>query len=172
MKKIWLILTVGLLLTGCSKQKAMETVTDVYMSPEQANKQQIMLQLPQELSSPVLQNEEAGALYLCDEYSVTVQTVPAGDLAETVHNVTGVEKENLQMLHTREGDTLRYQWVWAVNGENGIQVGRGCILDDGSYHYVLTALADEDSAWKMNKTWQEMFASFHLAEGEYISTGS
>ena len=94
-------------------------------------------------------------------------------MARTIRNTTGMDKENLQIVKTQQGDAKRYQWVWSTTGENGIQVGRGCILDDGTYHYVLTALTDEGKTEKVQSQWKEIFASFTLAtEREEISTGS
>ena len=174
MKKFWIVIIsfAVLLLTGCSKQLSLETVSDVQATPAAAVMQQVMVQLPPELSVPALQDEKKGELYLCDEYSVMVQTVEAGDLAETIRNVTGMERETLQIMQTKQGGAERYQWVWSTNGENGIQVGRGCILDDGAYHYVLTAMTEEENAKKVQTVWREMFASFRLVSGEPISSGS
>ena len=104
---------------------------------------------------------------------MNLQTVEAGDLHNTIRNLTGMEKDNLQIIETKQGDTKRYQWVWSATGEKGAQVGRGCILDDGAYHYVLTALCEEGKTEKVQTQWKEMFASFCLAtEREQISTGS
>ena len=173
MKKLWVIPILALLLAGCGGEKALETVSDGEDTPVIATEQRVLLQLPQELSSPVLQSEKTGTLYICDDYSVTVQTVAAGDLNATIRNATGMNKEDLQIMQTEELGVKRYRWVWAAGGENGVQVGRGCILDDGNYHYVLTALADEDKASAVQGSWQEMFKSFGLAqEREPISTGS
>ena len=172
MKKLWVILLSAILLAGCSKEQTLETVSDVHVTPTAAVMQQILVQLPPELSAPALQDEETGALYLCDDYCVTVQTVTAGDLERTIRNATGMEKEELQIMQTQQGNMQRYQWVWAANGENGIQVGRGCVLDDGSYHYVLTALAEESNMKKIQPVWAEMFASFRVVSGEKISSGS
>jgi len=173
MKKLWVLPLIVFLLAGCGKKKALETMTDVLDTPVIAAAQRIQLQLPPELSTPALQSETSGSLYLCDDYSVIVQTVSAGDLDETIRNATGMGKDDLQILQTRQGDTKRYQWMWTANGEEGIQVGRGCVLDDGTYHYVLTALADEDVAGKVQPQWKEIFTSFSLAaEREEISTGS
>ena len=80
MKKVLMILLLAAILTGCSKEKMMETVSDVQDTPVIAPMQQIMVQLPPEMASPVLESEDMGALYECDDYSVTVQTVEAGDL--------------------------------------------------------------------------------------------
>lgn len=172
MKKLWVIPLLALLLMGCSKKQTLETISDVQAAPVVAIAQRIQMYLPPELSAPVLQGE-AGSLYLCDDYSITVQTVEAGDLQRTIRNATGMDKENLQIIQTRQGDTKRYQWVWSATGENGVQVGRGCILDDGAYHYVLTALVDENNTEKVQAQWKEIFNSFTLAtEREEVSSGS
>lgn len=173
MKKLWVIPILALLLAGCGSEKSLETVGDVVEAPVVATQQRVLLQLPQELSSPVLQSEKTGTLYLCDDYSLTQQTVAAGDLNQTIRNATGMNREDLQIMQTEENGIKRYRWVWATGGENGVQVGRGCILDDGHYHYVLTALADEAAVSRVQPAWQEIFGSFRLAdEREQISTGS
>ncbi len=172
MKKLLVVLLLGMLLTGCGKEPTLETVGDVQATPVAATARRIQVQLPSELSAPALQNEES-TLYLCDDYSVTVQTVAAGDLQKTIRNATGLDKENLQIMQTRQGDAKRYQFMWTANAETGIQVGRTCILDDGAYHYVLTAMADETVAGQVQQVWKEIFTSFCLAtEREEISTGS
>ena len=173
MKKLWVIPLLALLFVGCGKKQSFETIADVPDTPVISAVQRIQIHLPPELSAPTLQGEETGTLYLCDDYSVTVQTMAAGDLQRTIREVTGMEKDSLQIVETRQGDTKRYQWVWATNGENGAQVGRGCLLDDGVYHYVLTAMADEKKAEQVQPKWKEIFTSFTLAtEREEVSTGS
>ncbi len=173
MKKLWVIPLVALLLAGCGKKQTLETITDVEDTPVVSAVQRIQVQLPPELSAPALQGEETGSLYLCDDYSVVLQTMDSGDLQRTIRNATGMDKENLQIIQTRQNGIKRYQWVWSTTGENGTQVGRGCILDDGAYHYVLTALTDEDNAEKVQSQWKEIFTSFTLAaEREEVSTGS
>ena len=173
MRKFWVIPFVAMLLAGCGKNTTLETVTDVQATPVIAAVQRIQVQLPPEMSAPALQGDQSGTLYLCDDYSVTLQTVEAGDLEKTIRNATGMNKKELQILQTRKADAKCYQWVWTANAETGIQVGRGCILDDGVYHYVLTALADEEVAGQVQPVWREIFASFSLAtEREQISTGS
>ncbi len=173
MRKLWVIPIIALLLAGCGKERMLETVSDVQDTPVIATVQRVLVQLPTEMATPVLESQEAGKLYLCDDFSVTVQTVSAGDLAQTIRNATGMSKDDLQILQTQTDGVKRYQWVWASAGDAGIQVGRGCVLDDGAYHYVLTALADEAVAGEVQPQWQEIFASFRLTdEKEEVSTGS
>lgn len=173
MKKLWVIPVIVLLLAGCGGGKSLETVTDVPDAQVMATVQRIEVQLPAELSAPALQGDDTGTLYLCDDYSVTVHTVEAGDLERTIRDATGMNKDDLQILQTRQGDVKRYQWVWSTGGESGVQIGRGCVLDDGAYHYILTAMADEELAGKVQPAWKEIFASFRLAtEREEVSSGS
>ena len=173
MKKFWAIPIIALLLAGCGGERSLETISDVQDTPVVSTTQQILVQLPPELSTPALQNGENGTLYLCEDYSVVVQTLEGGDLARTIHSATGLKKEDIQIVQTQQGDAKRYQWVWTTNGEKGVQIGRGCVLDDGAYHYVLTALADEELGKKVQPAWKEIFASFRLTpEKEPINTGS
>ena len=72
MKKLWVIPILALLLTGCGSEKNLETLSDVEEAPVVATMQRVLLQLPEELSAPVLQSEKTGTLYICDDYSVTV----------------------------------------------------------------------------------------------------
>ena len=52
-------------------------------------------------------------------------------------------------------------------------MGRAAILDDGSYHYVLTCMTDASNAHALQESWQTLFDSFTLAEpGEDPYTGS
>ena len=173
MKKFWVIPLIALLLCACSKETMLETVNDELAEPVVAAVQRVELHLPPELSTPALQSQENGTLYLCDDYSVTVQTMQSGDLIKTIRTATGLDKDNLQIQTTRQDDVKRHQFMWTANGEQGIQVGRTCILDDGVYHYVLTALAEEEAAGQVQQAWREIFASFCLAtEREPMSTGS
>lgn len=173
MKKLWVIPLIVLLLAGCGGEKTLETVTDVPDAQVMATVRRIEVQLPAELSAPALQGDDTGTLYLCDDYSVTIHTVESGDLEKTIRDATGMNKEDLQILQTKQGDVKRYQWVWSTGGESGVQIGRGCVLDDGAYHYILTAMADEAVAGEVQPAWKEIFASFRLAtEREEISSGS
>ena len=173
MKKLWLCLALLGLLTGCGAQESYETVADVPVQPVSAAMQQILLDLPEDVAAPVLETPEGGALYVCDGYSLSVQTWDAGDLDNTLRMATGFAKENLQIIQTRQGDAQRYESVWAAAGDPQLQVGRVCVLDDGSYHYVLTAMADSDLAGQLRDSWDVLFSSFRLTDADAnINIGS
>jgi hypothetical protein len=173
LKKIWILPIVILLLTACGSTEARETVSDVYVAPAMASIQQIVVELPEELEIPVLQDGQSGELYVCDGYTVTIQTMESGDLQKTIYTASGVSKENVQILQTEQEGSDRYEFVWTANTEEGMQVGRCCILDDGDYHYVITAMAEETAAGEVRETWEKMFATFHLVTAEVdFNTGS
>ena len=101
------------------------------------------------------------------------QILEAGDLNSTVRSVSGFAPEDLKIMQTRRGDTERYDFVWTAAGETGEQICRACILDDGSYHYVLTATADASQGAQVQDVWREMFNSFRLVSPETpLYTGS
>ena len=52
MKKIWIIPVLAALLAGCSKQPALETVTDVPYTPVISTVQRILVQLPLPKNAP------------------------------------------------------------------------------------------------------------------------
>ena len=162
MKKLLVLLPMILLLAGCKSQETFETVTDVQEAVVIPAAQQIMVDLPSGTQTPVLQSKELGEIYFCDDYFITVQTVQSGDLNSTLRNCTGFDKEQLRLIQTQTKDLKRYECVWSAAGEGQEQVGRLCILDDGNYHYVLTTMADADSAGNLQSTWQELFDSMRL----------
>jgi len=160
MKKCLTVMMLALLLTGCSEPKTFETMSDVYYEPETPVAAQISLTLPEEAAVSVMNNPLTGSIYLCDGYSVTVQTVSAGDLDATLRDATGFPRENLLVMEREDGTNRRYECVWAAAGEGEDQVGRAVILDDGSYHYVLTVMAGADRAGDLAETWQQIIGSF------------
>ena len=161
MKKIIAVLALGLLLTGCGGQLTLETVLDTYETPA-AQAQQVELTLPEDAALATIGSADTGKLYLCDGYSVTVQTVGAGDLDHTLRQTTGFAKEQLTVIQTHVGDITHYDCVWSALGEEGEQTCRGVILDDGCYHYVVTVMADAEIAGQLTETWNEILRSVTL----------
>ena len=173
MKKCWIILLIILLFTGCGQTETLETVQDVCIQPVSAPAQQILLELPKDAAVPALQSEETGLFYDCGMYTVTVQTLPAGDLDKTVRTVSGFSVDALALMQTQQGNCQRYTFVWSAAGEGQQQVGRACILDDGNFHYVVTAMAPADSAGDLAASWQALFSSLRVVSADaVVSTGS
>lgn len=169
MRKIW-ILVLALCLCGCSAQPAMETVSDDIVTPVAAMQQEILLALPEGASLEVSDTESAGKLYLCENYTVAVQTLDAGDLDKTLRTVTGYGREDVTLMQLRDGVYDRYECAWVAAGEGQEQVGRTLILDDGSYHYTVTVMAPAEQVGELSESWQGLMNSVRL--GSQISTGS
>ena len=162
MKKYVIFLLVSLVFSGCGAEDTFETIADEWVQSAAAPVAEICLTLPEEAAAPVSETEN-GTLYQCDGYEILVQTLEAGDLDTTLRSVTGYSREDLTVIETRAGEIKRYDLVWSCLGEQGEQVGRGCILDDGNYHYVLTVLADADRSGEFESVWEEIFSSYSLS---------
>lgn len=162
MKRLAIFLVLVFLFAGCGAQQTFETVADEYLLPAANTRREVSLVLPEDANVQAMQDTEGGTLYLCDAYTLTVQTKESGDLNRTFLDATGFPIDELQILSSRQGDNKRYEAVWTAAGESEPQIGRICILDDGSYHYVLTAMTSASVAGQNQKALQEIFSSFDL----------
>lgn len=162
MKKCWVVFVLILLLTGCDGQAVFETMSDDYAQPVMAQMQQISVSLPEEAIMPSMENGDSGKIYLCDGYTLTVQTMQAGDLDRTLCQTTGFPKDQLTVMETEVDGVKRYDCVWSAAGEGGDHVGRATVLDDGSYHYVVTVMAEFSAAGDLTQTWQDIMGSVTL----------
>jgi hypothetical protein len=165
MKKLCFLFAFVLVLTGCQAAPTFETTDDVYGPQPQSAPRQVALELPEGVQTIA---GEQGKLYLCEDYTVAVQTLEAGDLDKTLRTVTGYGREELTLLQLRQGEFDRYECAWASAGEEQ-QVGRTLILDDGCYHYTVTVLAPATLAGKLTEDWQALMASVRIGQ---LSTGS
>lgn len=161
--KILCVLVIALLLAGCGGQPVLERVEDPWIEAAAVQKE-VTVKLPADAAAPALQNPDAGQLYLCDGYVLTLQTFTGGDLDATLRQVTGFLKEQVTCMQTREGEVDKYSCVWSSAGEGGDHVGRAVILDDGSYHYAVTVMADFASAGELAATWQQLLNSVTLKD--------
>lgn len=174
MKK-WLFIGLAMiLLTGCGKKETFETLSDVYVQPVSAPQVwQLVVDVPQDASVTVMASEESGKLYLCDGYTVTVQTMPAGDLQKTLLTLTGFREDQLTLMQTEQAGVKRYECVWTAAGEGETQIARACLLDDGNYIYAVTAMAGESKTGELAEQWESMFDSIFLASPDAeLNTGS
>lgn len=164
MKKCWIIAALALLLTGCGAQETFETVLDVYQEEALPPAMQVQMMLPDDAAVPAMENGQTGQIYLCDGYSVTVQTLMSGDLNRTLLESTGFSRDNLPLIETARDGVRRYECVWTAASEAGDQVGRAVVLDDGSYHYVVTVMADAVRAGALQSDLQRVIDSVRLTD--------
>ena len=156
--KRWLWLLLPVLLCGCGAEETLETVADEWVVPVMAQPREVSLRLPEELAMPVLEVEDR-KLYLAEDYEIMLETMASGDLDATIRSLTGYGSDRLTVIRTGYHDTDRYDFVWSAAGESGERLGRGAILDDGTYHYCLSVLRDPEESLIV---WQDVFSSFSL----------
>ena len=162
MKK-WLVFgLLAVVLSGCGAEPALETISDDLEEPVMAQPREIFVRLPGEAAIPAVESE-GGRIYTCGDYDLAIQTLEAGDVGQTVEQLTGFSPEDLTVLETERDGIRRYDLVWASAGEGGEQLGRAVILDDGNYHYTMTVLRDADTTESLQIVWSDVFGSFSLA---------
>lgn len=161
MKRLVLLLVLMLLLTGCGAGETFETVADEILQPAMAEPAEIWVSLPEDSVLPAMESEN-GALYLCEDFEVAIQTLPSGDLNATVESLSGYKIGDLTLIQTASGEIDKYEFVWTSAGELGQQVGRATILDDGNYHYCLSAAIDAQLIEEYQEVWNGIFESFQL----------
>lgn len=162
MKKWWLLLLLVLCLTGCGEAEVYERVEDEAVQSVMAEPGEIRLTLPEDTVLPVMETD-SGTLYMCRNFDVMVQTMESGDLDGTIRHITGYGIEDLTVITTASADMDCYEFVWTTAEDSGEQVCRGRILDDGEYHYVLTAMAEAEDAYEYQEIWNGMFESFAVS---------
>ena len=162
MKKWIVCLVLPLILTGCGAGVTLETVHGDLEEPAAARPREISVELPGEAAVPAVESD-SGRIYTCGDYDLAIQTLESGDLDATVQSLTGFAREALTVVETRQEGMPRYDFVWASAGEEGDQVGRAVILDDGNYHYTMTVLRDAEGVETQQVVWSHVFSTFRLA---------
>ena len=160
--KMIAVFLLAVLLTGCGKAEVYETVTDEAAQSVSAQPREILFDLAQEPVLPAMESD-GGTLYLCGDFDVMVHTCQSGDLSNTVREVSGFLPEELTVIQTGTGDVNRYEFVWTSATDFGQQIGRATILDDGNYHYILSATVDAELMEEYQEIWNGIFESFQLA---------
>jgi hypothetical protein len=164
LKKVICILLMLGLLSGCSGE-VFETIGNVvHVGQEERLPRVIAIRLPADAT--VLTSVGEDRMYVCNGYTMSLQTLPGGDLNETVRTLSGYEANRLTVVKSRCGDHDRYDWVWVATGECGDVLCRAAVLDDGNYHYALTAVADENVM--PTDAWNGLFSSFCLETNEDV----
>ena len=162
MKKTCLLLLLVLSLTGCAEAEVFETVEDEAVLSVMGEPREIKLTLPEDTILPVMETD-SGTLYMCGDYDIAVQTLESGNLSGTIMQVTGQAMDDLTVITTARDEMDCYEFVWTAAGDLGEQVCRGMILDDGDYHYILTAAADAELVGEYQEIWNGIFESCSLA---------
>lgn len=171
MKKLFALLLVTVLLTGCAAEQTFETINDNLdaIAPEAKS---ISLTLPEDASVATFEGGEKDRLYICDGYTVSLSVADGGDINKTLLKYTGFPKELMTVVETASNGMKRYDGVWSCIGENGEQVGNVTIIDDGTYHYVLSILGDAAISGDLSAAWNEIKGSFSVTDTAQVPSGT
>ena len=162
MKKCWILAVLALsLLCGCAAEETFETVADNLAQADPLPPGRIAVDLPDNAVAPALKSDSE-QVYLCEDYQLILETMPAGDLNDTIEKICGYGKNDLTVLKTQRDGVTRYEFVWASAGEEGDGLGRAVILDDGNYHYCMSVLRDASTTETSQISWRDVFGSFQL----------
>lgn len=156
MKIMIAIILAALLMTGCAATETFEKVQDVYKGETLKSPGEVKIQLPPDTGKTVLTGAQ-GRVYFCEGYEIAIETFIGGDLQRTVKNISGYDYENITIFETVASSGLkRYEFVWTSVGAEGEMVGRSVIIDDGSYHYCVSMLANSEEVGSLQSVWQEV----------------
>lgn len=161
MKKWIVLILLGSLLSGCAAP-TFETLGDI--SHEQVLApvpKEIVLSLPKDASVEAMNNEQTA--YACKNYSICMQTMEAGDLYATVKALSGFSPDKLTIMESKTDTLKRYDFTWTAAGASGDLVFRAAVMDDGEYHYCVTAMAEATDMAGLMDDWNTLFASMEIA---------
>ena len=161
MRKLVWVLVLALMLSGCGGEETFETVSDVPVEGTLAQPREVWVSLPEQSALPVMDSEN-GQLYFCEDFEVAIHTLEAGDVSRTVQTLSGFDREDLTVIETCRDGIDKYEFVWSMAGELGQRLGRATVLDDGSYHYCLTATIDAELISEYQEVFNGIFESFQL----------
>jgi len=163
MKK-WLMgvtLMLVAVLCGCNGE-LYEVVGDVSTIEPDITPQKVRFEVPKDENITVM-NTDKGVLYLGENYDISLQICPSGNLDQTMRAVTGYSRKQLAITELSEKNVDRYVCAWSAVSDEGELVGRCTILDDGRFHYCLTVLVKADMAGELRNTVDAVFADYSLA---------
>lgn len=155
--KIIVLLCVCALLTGCAATPTFETLGQVQHEQPVVRKT-ASADIPADALE--LENGTDGA-WLCGSYYLEIRTVQSTDLGETVQTLSGCDEEKLTVMTLSDHGMDRYEWVWTAMSEEGRQLGRAVVLDDGNFHYCLSAVGPAEQGSSLAAEWNELFSTFH-----------
>ena len=162
MMKKWMTMVIcAIMLTGCAAP-TFETLGDIpHQQVAAPVLRKVVLTLPEGAVKSVWSGEE-DTMYLCDGYTVHLQTMDSGDLKQSIRSLSGFDPDALTVVKSTCGDHDRYDWVWTAAGEGGDAVFRCALLDDGNFHYALTVSAPANAAGTLTEQWTNIMSTFCL----------
>jgi len=168
MKKRMILGICGILvvLSGCSVEPTWETVDDgaVQVSTVVADPYVILFGLPSDAARDELWETPLNQRYAQTDgdYEIVSTVIAKVGLDEAVFEVSGVEREKLNVLETTRFGLPEYQFAWSEDTDEGNMVFRASLVEDEDYFYGLIFSVKEEEKVRYNDCAEAVFASFGL----------
>lgn len=156
LRKWMLLLVLCSVLWGCAAAPTFETLGPDIHEPFISLKEASAI-IP---SDAEMFSGQDGTLWVCNGFDLHMQTLPGGDVNATVQTMSGFSSQDLTVMTSASDAITCYEWVWTAMSDEGELICRGAILDDGAYHYCLTATAPAEKGSSLSQQWNAIFSSF------------
>lgn len=147
MVAVWLLLSI-LVLGACGQgnSQPMETICPQEPPTSRTPKFRITMAVPAEAQEAPAFSQEYSTVYTGEHLTITTQILESENLDALLRDLTGRGEQDLTCITTWQGTMPRHDLTWTCAGEQGMQVCRSTVLDDGLHYYVVTAMVEEDHA--------------------------
>lgn len=170
MKNIMVVLSLVLMiaLSACAGKRAEQTLVIQDEIPTsqtvQSLKYTITFAMP---DSALLATSTAPADKVCYEaadgsYCIITEITPGSNAADVIADMTGFAPEDLDMIRTRRLSMPEYRFRWVSQGEKGLEVCSGAVLEDTDYCYSIQFRTPEDCAKACREIQDDVLDSFSL----------
>ena len=148
-----------LLLCGCSAKEAavVEYVTDTWAAPAYT----LVFSAPQEFSQ---QTFAEGEVYQSQDGAVLLvsEVMPGADLEQAVQAVSGFSWDELEHVCIEREEWTECYLSWACVTEQGVQLSRCTLMDDGKCCYALTMTQPADQVSDNRQLEEDIFSTVSL----------
>lgn len=162
---IWIM--TALLLTGCAAEPVYETIGNVWDNPEPvASAASMEFSLPDGAEMEVLSEESGSKSYRVGNWELWTEVYPGGDVSATLEQVTGMDADALTVIQRQVGNMDCHETTWTTTDEEGVNVARAAVIDDGNYHYCISLMVPEEDAQEVGNFFEEILYSVNLVDTE------
>ena len=165
MKKwvIWVI--AAAVLSGCSAQPAYETIGNAWAVSEPAAVQGTMnFALPDGAQMQTMGDDTGAASYCVGQWEIWTQCYPGGDIRFTLEQVSGMSAEAMTIVSSQVHSMPCAQVAWTTNTQDGAQVVRTAVFDDGNYHYCISVSVPEADAGEAGEFFSQILSSVTITD--------
>lgn len=170
MKKITVALTLILMiaLSACADKGAEEAlvIQDEIPSSEttQSLKYTITFAMPDSAIQATAATPADKVWYEAADgsYCIITEITPQSDAASVIQDMTGFAPEELDIIRSQRLSMPEYRFRWVSEGEKGLEVCSGAVLEDTGYSYSIQFRAAEDCAKDCRDIRDDVLSSFSL----------